>query len=209
MSVAATQEQPSEVARTTVSLQLVVMRVRKGRLELLHAPRADGSMLPVFVPGASDEISGAAEQRGRLLVGSEGLCMQLEVRGTPEGGLTAAYVDLVRPGQPGRAASAPVAGWSWRDHRRIPLSGDDSALVERAIDFIAQKLEQGPVGFGLVGEEFTVSELRSVHEAILRVTLDPSNFRKRVSRLVKEGRVKELPSRRATATRPARLYSLA
>ena len=78
--------------------------------------------------------------------------------------------------------------------------------MERAIAFVAQKLEQGDVGFGLVGVEFTVSELRSVHEAILRISLDPSNFRKRVCRLVKEGLVEELSTRRPTATRPARLY---
>lgn len=209
MNVAANQEHGAAIARTTIKLQLVALRVRKGRLELLHAPRAEGSMLPVFVPGPMEEISGAAQQRGRELVGSEGRCMQLEVRGTPEEGLMAAYVDLVRPGMPRSAAPAPVAGWSWRDPRRIALGQGDSAIVERAIEFIAEKLEQGDVGFGLVGEEFTVSELRSVHEAILRVTLDPSNFRKRVCRLVKEGTVEELPSRRPTATRPARLYRLA
>jgi len=41
------------------------------------------------------------------------------------------------------------------------------------------------------------------------VSLDPSNFRKRVSRWVDEGLVVELDRMRPTATRPARLYRLA
>jgi hypothetical protein len=209
MNVAANQEPFPEVAHTTVALQLVALRVRAGRLEVLHMPHADGSMLPVFVPEQDEEISEAADARGQIVIGSRARSLQLEARGTPSDGLTAAYVHLVRPGTPNHPAATPAAGWTWRDHRRIPLPESDRQVVERAIGFVAQKLEQGDVGFGLVGIEFTVSELRAVHEAILRVSLDPSNFRKRVCRMVKEGLVEELRTRRPTATRPARLYRVA
>lgn len=206
MNVAANQEPEPVVAATTVKLQLVVLRVRNGRLEVLHRAKAEESLLPAFVPRPDDEISGAASERAQGLVGTEVRSLQLEVRGRPAEGLTAAYVHLVRPGLPRTASPQPPSGWSWRDHRRIPMSPADKEVVDRAISFVASKLEHGDVGFDLVGEEFTVSELRAVHESLLRVSLDPSNFRKRVCRLVKEGAVEELGRRRATATRPARLY---
>jgi len=206
MNVAANQEPEPLVAHTTLALQLVTMRVRSGRLELLHSPRADGSMLPLFIPSLTEEISQSAHRWGQELVGGDASCLQLEARGRPDAGLVAAYVQLVRPGTPRIPAPNPAAGWSWRDHRRIPMPPSDTEIVERAIAFVARQLDQGDAGFALVGEQFTVSELRSVHEAILRVSLDPSNFRKRVCRLVKEGMVRELATRRPTATRPARLY---
>ena len=206
MNVAANHEPEPVVAATTVKLQLVALRVRNGRLEVLHRPKAEESMLPAFVPREDDEISEAASERAQELVGTEARSLQLEVRGRPVGGLTAAYVHLVRPGLPRTASPQPSSGWSWRDHRRIPMPPADRDVVDRAIAFIAGKLEHGDVGFSLVGREFTVSELRAVHEAILKVSMDPSNFRKRVCRLVKEGAVEELGRRRPTATRPARLY---
>jgi len=206
MNLAANQEPVPVVAHTTVALQLVALRVRSGRLELLHRPRAEDSALPVVVPRGHDEISATATARAHELVGCSGRSLQLEVRGRPADGLVAAYVHLVRPGHPRQPAPSPAAGWSWRDHRRIPLEPADRELVDRAIAFVAGQLDLGEVAFALVGEEFTVSELRSVHEAMLQVSLDPSNFRKRVCRLVKDGEVEELARRRPTATRPARLY---
>jgi len=69
-------------------------------------------------------------------------------------------------------------------------------------------VEHGGAGFLLVGDEFTVSELRHVHEAARGIELDPSNFRKRVSRWVDEGVVVDIEKMRPTATRPARLYTV-
>lgn len=206
MNLAANQEPTPVVAHTTVALQLIALRVRSGRLELLHQPRADDGALPTVIPREQDEISETAAQRAEELVGCAGQSLQLEVRGRPADGLTAAYVHLVRPGHPRQPAPTPASGWSWRDHRRIPLNPADREIVDRAIAFVAAQLDAGDVSFALVGEEFTVSELRSVHEAMLQISLDPSNFRKRVCRLVKDGAVEELSRRRPTATRPARLY---
>lgn len=205
MNTAANQA-PIDAIPTTVAMRLVALRVRGGRLEVAHRSAARGSMIPHFLPDEDAELTDAAAAYGDHLLTGDGQTLQLETTGCAEGGLVASYVRLVRPSIPGAPAGQLLAGWSWRDHRRIPFEPDDRELVERAIDFVARQLEQGDAGFRLVGEEFTVSELRQVHEAVLRVSLDPSNFRKRVTRLVKEGLVEELPTRRPTATRPARLY---
>ena len=193
---------------TSVQVQLVPFRVRSGRLELLHAPTDRSTMLPTLAPPRDQEISDAAATFGQEVLDGEGHNMQLEVRGTPDGGLVAAYLHLVEPGPGGQWPGQPLSGFSWRDVRRIPLPDDDVRLIDRALRRLSRELEAGGAAFHLVGAEFTVSELRQVHEAILRVSLDPSNFRKRVCRMVKEGMLEELSRRRPTATRPARLYRM-
>jgi hypothetical protein len=82
----------------------------------------------------------------------------------------------------------------------------ESALLDAALTRVASEVEHGDSGFLFVHPEFTVTELRRVHECFQRAEIDPSNFRKRVARWVDDDRVNELPRRRPTATRPARLY---
>lgn len=207
MNVATLQE-PSQVS-TTIGIKLLPFRVRSGRLELLHSPGQPGSMLAVFPPDGHEDLDAAVQRFGGEILTGEGEPLQLGVSGTPQRGLTAVYVYLVRPSIPGHPSGQPVPGFTWRDIRRIPLPDDDRRVVDDAVAALATRIEHGEAGFQMVGEEFTVSELRQVHEAVLRVSLDPSNFRKRVCRLVKEGRLEELPTRRPTATRPARLYRMA
>ena len=203
----ATVQHPGHVA-TTIRVQLVPFRVRGGRLELLHTPTDRSTMLPALAPACDLEISEAAAHFGEEVLPGQGHNMQLEVRGAPQGGLVAAYLHLVQPGPGGQWAGQPLSGFSWRDVRRIPLPDGDERLIDRALLRLSRELEAGGAAFHLVGAEFTVSELRQVHEAILRVSLDPSNFRKRVCRMVKEGMLEELSRRRPTATRPARLYRM-
>ena len=207
MNVATLQE-PSQV-NTTIGIKLLPFRVRSGRLELLHSPGQPGSMLAAFPPDEYQELDQAVARFGSEILTGEGSPVQLRVSGSPARGLTGVYVYLVRPSVPGQPSGQPVAGFSWRDLRRIPFQADDDAVVGAALSALAGLVEHGDAGFQMVGEEFTVSELRQVHEAVLQVSLDPSNFRKRVCRLVKEGSLVELPTRRPTATRPARLYRMA
>ncbi len=206
MNVATLQE-PSQVD-TTIGIKLLPFRVRSGRLELLHSPGQPGSMLAAFPPDPYQELDEAVARFGSEILSGAGHPIQLRVTGSPSRGLTGVYVYLVRPSTPGLTSGQPVAGFSWRDLRRIPLDAEDGGIVSDALDALARQIEHSDAGFRMVGEEFTVSELRQVHEAVLRVSLDPSNFRKRVCRLVGEGVLSELPTRRPTATRPARLYRM-
>jgi 8-oxo-dGTP diphosphatase len=88
------------------------------------------------------------------------------------------------------------------------LAPEARLVVAHARARVEHDVEHGGAGFLLVGDEFTVSELRHVHEAARGIELDPSNFRKRVSRWVDEGVVVDIEKMRPTATRPARLYTV-
>ncbi|HUG85079.1 MAG TPA: hypothetical protein VMM13_10965 [Euzebya sp.] len=90
----------------------------------------------------------------------------------------------------------PDGGFVW-DHGQILVAG---------LQRIRSKLSYSTIAFGLLGDEFTMSELQAVYEAVLDTSLDKRNFRKRVTALqllVDTGRL------RRGSHRPARLYTFA
>ena len=83
---------------------------------------------------------------------------------------------------------------------------DGDTIVRSALERIRADLDRDPIAFALVPREFTVQELREVHEQVTGSPQDPGNFRKRVLRMVDDGLVEALPKKRKTATKPAALY---
>ena len=59
------------------------------------------------------------------------------------------------------------------------------------------------VGFELLGEKFTLTELQLVHEAILGTSLDKRNFRRKI---IQQGIVKATKELQRTGHKPALLY---
>src|SRR5262249_43299949 len=118
--------------------------------------------------------------------------------------VTVAYYALIPAGHAIKAGSdASAAGW--QDAYDLPkLAFDHRAIVEYAIERLRNKLEYTTVGFKLLPEQFTLSELQAVYEAILGRKLDKRNFRKKLDLL---GVLKPLSSWRQTGRKPARLYS--
>lgn len=83
---------------------------------------------------------------------------------------------------------------------------DHAEILAAGLQRIRSKLSYSTIAFGLLEDEFTMSELQAVYEAVLGTTLDKRNFRKRVTALqllVDTGRL------RRGSHRPARLYTFA
>lgn len=194
--------------KTSVRLEFVPMRVRRGRLEIQVRPGDSGWRLWSFAPRADQVLN---HEAGRLAEGELGLpgsSVQLGAFGTPNSGLTAVFIHLVRPFEGKSPRPELTLRSSWKDIRGVQLAPEARLVVSHARARVEHDVEHGAAGFLLVGEEFTVSELRHVHEAARGVELDPSNFRKRVSRWVDDGVVMDIDKMRPTATRPARLYTV-
>lgn len=198
-----------ESTATEVCLELVAFRVRHGRLEVQIVPGDRSWSLPAGAPGPAESLSEAARRLIVATFGEDRRPLQLGAWGQPQEGISVVFIHLVGPPDSDvRADWQTVSGATWRDARTPrPVSGPHKK-VARAMARLQQEVEMGMAGFLLVQQDFTVTELRRVHEAVCGLSLDPSNFRKRVARWVTEGIVEELPRRRATATRPARLYRL-
>jgi 8-oxo-dGTP diphosphatase len=118
--------------------------------------------------------------------------------------ITVAYYALIPAGQEIKAGSdASAAAWVSVDD--LPrLAFDHRKIVDYAVERLRNKLEYTTAGFKLLPEQFTLSELQAVYEAILGKKLDKRNFRKKLELLAV---LKPLSSWRHTGRKPARLYA--
>ena len=100
------------------------------------------------------------------------------------------------------SADANVA---WFSIDRLPrLAFDHAEIIDYAVWRLRQRTEYSMVAHRFLGGEFTLAQVRRVHEAILGHQLDPANFRRDIlaqGHLIDTGRVEQ-----GTPHRPARLY---
>ena len=98
----------------------------------------------------------------------------------------------------------------WVDIEKLPALGfDHPEMINRALLLLRNSLQTQPVGFKLLPELFTFSQLQSLYETILGRELDKRNFRKRIiesGHIEKTDGIDKLRSRRGAAlyrfTRP-------
>lgn len=84
------------------------------------------------------------------------------------------------------------------------LTSNHAEIIAYALRRLRYKLEYSAVGFELLPEEFTLSELQHTYEVILGERLDKRNFRRRI---LEAGIIEETSHRRIRGEgRPARLY---
>lgn len=111
--------------------------------------------------------------------------------------VTVAYYALVN-------AAADTLG-EWFDVHALPRLVDDHAhIVAVALNRLKGKVRYQPIGFELLPEKFTLSQLQRVYELVLERALDKRNFRKKV---LSFGFVRDAgETQRAVAHRAAKLY---
>jgi len=87
------------------------------------------------------------------------------------------YWALVRQDEVARAVDGENVEWFVADELP-PLAFDHTEIVEYALTRLRAKITYTPIAHAFLPPEFTLAELRAVHEAVLRTTLDPANFRR-------------------------------
>src|SRR6185436_2539766 len=89
-------------------------------------------------------------------------------------------------------------------HSMPPLAFDHGHIVAVAMSRLKGKVRYQPIGFELLPEKFTLSQLQRVYELVLERELDKRNFRKKI---LSFGFVRDAGERqRDVAHRAARLY---
>jgi 8-oxo-dGTP diphosphatase len=89
------------------------------------------------------------------------------------------YWALVREELAEQAAEGVNVRWFGADE--LPgLAFDHNRIVEYALWRLRNKLEYSRIAHAFLGETFTLSQLRQVHEVVLRKPIDPANFRRQV-----------------------------
>jgi 8-oxo-dGTP diphosphatase len=87
------------------------------------------------------------------------------------------YWALVRPDEVARAVDGENVEWFVADDLP-PLAFDHAQIVDYALTRLRAKITYTPIAHAFLPAEFTLADLRAVHEAVLRTTLDPANFRR-------------------------------
>ena len=197
-----------------VTVDIVIFTIQSGALRVLLVKRAAAPFQGQFaIPGGfvleDEDLDQAAlrelrEETGVAEVYLEQLYSFGDVGRDPRGRvITVAYFALTSADRPLRAGTdAAEAEW-WAMDQLPTLAFDHARILNYALERLRNKLEYTTVGFQLLPEKFTLTELQEVYEAILGKNLDKRNFRRKLS-LLKI--LKPLPEYRRGGQRPAQLY---
>lgn len=96
---------------------------------------------------------------------------------SPQRVVSIVYWALVRPHETAGVVQDENVEWFVADE--IPeLAFDHNRIVEYAVNRLRAKITYSPIARFFLSPEFTLAELRAVHEAVLRKKIDPANFRR-------------------------------
>jgi 8-oxo-dGTP diphosphatase len=98
--------------------------------------------------------------------------------------ITVAYFSLVKMDLVQPEASSFANNIYWVEMHNIPdLAFDHNLIIEKALRRLQQNVEQKAIGFELLPEKFTLTQIQNLYEAILDRALDKRNFRKSIKKL--------------------------
>ena len=192
------QDIHSNPADASVTVDVVLLTIRNGRLSVLLVKRPSEPYLGLWaLPGgfvrAEENLGEAARRELRDKTGMdrlpEGMHLeQLRTYGDPERDprgriVSVSYLglgpDLARPAR----AAGSSRFWAIEDLQAggaPALAFDHDRILEDAVERARAKLEYAPVASAFVDEPFTLADLRRIYEAVWGVTLDAPNFRRKV-----------------------------
>lgn len=118
---------------------------------------------------------------------------------------TVGYFSLVKNIDYHPVASSWALQTQWIDINNLPeLAFDHQKIIKKAIKTLRKKVKTEVLGFELLPEKFTLSELQSLYEALLGDTFDKPNFRKKVLGMKILTPLNELQTN--VSHRPAKLF---
>jgi 8-oxo-dGTP diphosphatase len=95
--------------------------------------------------------------------------------------VSVAYFALVNLADHTTRASTDAADAKWFPASNPPsLAFDHAEILKTALERLRGKLRWQPVGFELLPEKFTLTQLQKLYESVLGTVLDKRNFRKKV-----------------------------
>lgn len=119
--------------------------------------------------------------------------------------VSVAYYALVAQAEHPAVGATDASEAEWFPVSGVPaLAFDHADILAAALGRLRGKARYEPIGFELLPEKFTLSQLQHLYEAILQEPLDKRNFRKKILSMGLLLPLKE--TARAGAHRPAQLF---
>jgi 8-oxo-dGTP diphosphatase len=207
---------PSQYERPSVTIDVVVFSLAKDDLKVLLVKRQSAPFDGLWaIPGAFVRIDESLEDAAtRALAEETGVrdvyTEQLYTFGQPDRDprlrvITIAYFALVPYDEVRDATGRDTAVTGWFSMYALPsLAFDHDEILHYALTRLRYKLEYTSVGFQLLPDVFTLTELQKAYEIILGEKLDKRNFRRKI--LSADILEKTEERRKEGEGRPAMLY---
>lgn len=226
----------TDFPRPSVTVDLVLMTVRAGRLVVLLQRRSDPPYKGDWaLPGGFVDVSESLDSAAARILSSKaglptlGWLEQLYTFGAPDRDprmrvITVAYfalvpLDILASAIQSRAdlhLAALDIDWPGEaggpamarsiEGELLPLAFDHADILGAAVKRLRGKIDYSTVAFALLSDLFTLRDLQDVHEAILGTRLNKPAFRRRM--LDKGWIVGTGEREQGAAYRPAELYRL-
>ncbi|MGV3587069.1 MAG: NUDIX hydrolase [Adhaeribacter sp.] len=120
--------------------------------------------------------------------------------------VTVAYYALINYTLDNLKAGPDASDINWFDILELPeLVFDHRHILETTLEFLRAKVRTEPIGFELLPQKFTLTELQGLYEAVLGTVFDTRNFRKKILKMNLLMPLDE--TQVGVAHRAARLYS--
>ena len=207
----------SQYERPSVTVDVIVFTLRRGRLQVLlvqrkHWPAAGTWAIPGGFVHMQESLEDAARRELAEETGVDDPDVYLEqlyTFGDPGRDprtrvITVAYFALVSSDRLRLRAGSDAAAAEWFPAYDLPsLAFDHADILAYALRRLRYKLEYKAVAFQLLPETFTLTELQEAYQHILNEQLDKRNFRRKV---LAAGILDETPHVRGGVHRPAKLY---
>lgn len=187
---------------------LKVLLIKRG-----EEPFIDEWALPGYFVYENEDLDSAAYRVLKELTGLENVYLeQVKSFGAvdrhPAGRvITVAYFSLINAknsyARLHAASIAQQAKWiSLKEVNRLAF--DHNKILETCFQTLQKRVRHQPIGFELLPQKFTLSQLRSLYETILLTDLDKRNFRKKIHSMNLLIDLQE--TQEGVAHRPAKLY---
>jgi len=98
--------------------------------------------------------------------------------------ITIGYYALINPDYYSLKQSNLAKSLQWFNLNELPtLCFDHEIIIQQALNKLRQEVMYHPVGFHLLPEKFTLTEIQSLYEVILNKKMDTRNFRKKLAKM--------------------------
>jgi 8-oxo-dGTP diphosphatase len=175
-----------------LAIDLVVFGYHENELSVLLLNRKDepfegGWTLPGAFLRMEERFSDTCSRVLRTKLGMDQLYLEQlysfdEPERDPRGrAISVTYFALVNPSRLEISAGTMTNDVRWFNVKKIPELGFDHKMIfKKALQRLRSKILYFPVGFELLDEYFTMTELHELYECILDTSLDRRNFRRTI-----------------------------